>query len=524
MTTDPTQPRTPAFLERAWIVLAVCLAVSFITYASALGNKFFNDDSTFLNDARQHLHEPLKVFTISPLGWYRPLWSFYIWVLYRVFELNPLPYFIIGIAIHGLTGFLVWRLARAIRLSAGACWVAALAFITFFSHCESTLWMAAHNSSMVATMAILAMLANLSAAESGGARILIAPLLVLAALFTKETGVTAVAWVPLAELLCINWRKLSNRKALVRYALIALVRYALIALAVWFFFHENPRMSEAASGANGAGDNARANIKNITLPRILGAFVFLFSPVGCVGEGAGTKGDMSVWAGAAAVAGLFIILIIFRRDLILHGLFAAALAFVALAPTSTTMLQMGTPYRLYYFATVGAALCLALLYECSGPRPARAAASMILLFYFCWNAWSLRTMNLKYYQPFSVAQTSFTIKLAEHLPPNRPARLILTEPPITNLFHLQRFLELYYGIPESQIERHLEAADTAPVWLQREIKAGSTALRYENGEFAETSVFPPHFDISFTDAQGREHGPEPVYQMTAYKLRWIPYR
>lgn len=508
--TESAGPRP--FLERGWLVLLLCQIVAFATYATALGNGFYNDDSTFLNDAKLLQFEPWKVFTISPLGWYRPLWSGYVLAGYALFGLNPAPWFAAGIAIHGFTGFLLWKLARAMRISNGGALVAAFTFITFFSHCEATLWMAAHNSSMVATMAIGAMLTNFAAIERNSyLQMLWTGLLVAAALLTKETGVTVLAWVPLAELSKFGWRSFFNKKAI--------LRYALIAAAVVLFLSQNQRMREAASAQEVSPMASRAGVRNITVERVTGAFLFLFSPSGVI------TSDLNAWAGAGAIAVFFVILLILRRDLWATGAFAILGALVALVPTSTPMLQMGTPYRLYYFATVGGAVCIALLYECVRGRGARTAFAVVILGYCAWNAWWVWAMNLRFYQPFSLEQTECAKQMGKYLPENRPARIVLLEPPINNIFHLQRFLSVYHGVREDWVERHLPPPGTEDAFLNGKIRSGAVVLQFDkNGGLQPATAWPVVFDRSFSEAVGRGRREPPLTQHTAYTIRWAPSR
>lgn len=505
-----TAPARRPLFERGAVVFVVCLAAAFLTYASAYSNEFYNDDSTFLTDAKRLQGDPLAVFSISPIGWYRPLWSGYVWLLYYFFQLNPLPYFIIGVAIHGATGFLVWKVARAFEYSAGACWTAALAFITFYSHCEATLWMAAHNSSIVATLSLAAMLMNLSAIEKPKSwKFCVAPMLVLTALLTKETGVTALAWVPLAEWLRRGWRTFFTKEAI--------IRYALFAVAVAIFLSKNERVRGAASGEEGVM-TSRVSIANITIERLVGAFLFLFSPRGLLTE------DLNWIASAAAIALFFVMIYFARRDRIKDALFAVAAAMVALVPTTITMQQMGPPFRLYYFATAGAALCLALLYDCVKGRGARLAAAAVLLAYFAWNAWSLNDFNIKYYQPFSRQQTAFARQMEKYLPKNRPARLLLLEPPINNLFHLQRFLTVYQGVRERWTEQKLLPKDNTRAWLANELRGGAVALRWNGSEIVETTEFPPPFELLKSTAIGRARTEPELLQESAYIVTWTPAR
>jgi protein O-mannosyl-transferase len=108
-----------------WLVLLAVLAV-FVTYAPVWDAGFIWDDD---------LHVSANPTIVGPLGlrdvWvsseanYFPLTMTSFWLQHAAWGLTPAPYHLVTIAFHALSGWLLWRVLRALGVR-GAAWGAAL--------------------------------------------------------------------------------------------------------------------------------------------------------------------------------------------------------------------------------------------------------------------------------------------------------------------------------------------------------------------------------------------------------------
>ena len=94
-------------IERPLAVLVACLALAFAVYWPSLRGGFYNDDAMFLNMSTRVLEDPAQLFAQNALGYFRPTWLAYMAVQKAAFGLEPFGYHVVGVALHGLTGFLV---------------------------------------------------------------------------------------------------------------------------------------------------------------------------------------------------------------------------------------------------------------------------------------------------------------------------------------------------------------------------------------------------------------------------------
>ena len=517
---DRSAPARRAKAFRTLAVCGVCVAIAFLVYAPALRNEFYNDDAYFLGDAKSIGNNAPAILGLNPLGYYRPVWSAWVWALFRIFGLWAAPYFAAGIVLHGVIGSLVWVLARQLRLGATAAWISAIGFLAFYSHSEATLWMAAHNSSLAAGLALLAVVLHLRAMERGGILAAAgASLALMAALFTKETAIAAIVWIPLAQWARFGWRSLFTRESLGRYALHA------AAVAAFWFADERIRLGAAMVQDP---STSRAGLQNVRVSRIVGAFGLLFEPAGVLPV------EVCWGRGAAALFVVFAAVAVLRRDLWRQAVAATAIALVALAPTSATYQQMGTPFRLYYFPTVGAALLLGILWSCldspaiaarlgaRGGAWLRGAAIVGFAGWVGWCAVGIRAVNDAYYRPQSHAQSAFARRLQPYLSEGRRPRLLFLEPPINQILHIQKFLNLYHDVPEELVTQHILKRADAQGWLDGRLgDPAVTALEWTADRgILPTKTFPRAFHISWEGALGRDPAwSEPEF-VTAYEIVW----
>jgi hypothetical protein len=171
---------------------ACCAALAFAVYANSLGNGFITDDQfQILNNPVVTGARPLfSAFTTGVwafLGhtgnYYRPLQFVVYGAIYRAFGPNAVPFHLWMALLHAVNTVLVFGLAR--RLfgdKPGAAWIAGAVFAAHPIHTEAVDWIAALPDLLVTTLVLCGLRARRTA-----------PLLYLAALLTKETGVVLPA-------------------------------------------------------------------------------------------------------------------------------------------------------------------------------------------------------------------------------------------------------------------------------------------------------------------------------------------
>ncbi|MGQ0553999.1 MAG: hypothetical protein ACT4PU_12370 [Planctomycetota bacterium] len=448
-------------MERPLLVALLCVALAFLVYAPSLGNGFYNDDALFLNHAERVLAEPLAAFTDRPLNYFRPTWSVYVTAQRALFGLQAAGYHAVGIALHGLTGFLVWLLARRLLGSRWPPLAAAAAFVCFFAHSEAPLWIAAHNSTLAAALCTLAVLLHLRAAEPGPfrtGRALLTALVVLLALWAKEPSAVVLAWLPLAEAAVFGLASVFRRAAL--------LRFAFVALAAAVFVASNARLGEAFADPAAAGAGApvelRATFSFLSVEGVFGATAWLFSPLRHVHD------EARWWHGALLLAAVLSLVAWRRRALLPAALCAAALLLTAMLPATMTRQLQPNSSRLYYFPTVGAALLVGVAASCAERRATRGLAAAALVAGCVWHGSAIRALNAADYRPIGRLQTQLAEELGPVLASAGPHPVVLAEPWIGNVLHLQEFLLLYWDVAPARVRRTLLDSKLFAEWVARQ--------------------------------------------------------
>ena len=512
---DARTPQGRGLLERPLVALGACLLLAFAVYWPALGDGFYNDDALFLNISNRVLEAPLRLFTEKPLGYFRPAWLAYMAAQKAVFGLSPVGYHVVGVALHGLAGFLVWLLARRLLRDAVAAAAAAATFLCLYAHSEAVYWIAAHNSTLAAGLCVAAVLLHLRAVERGtlGAALLTA-LAVLVALWTKEPSIVLLAWLPLAEMLTSGWRSPFTRAGL--------LRGALIAVAVGVFAASNTSISTALRAQDEAAQTeVRATFAYVETGRVLEACATLLSPLT---EPRSHPGPGPLGAALSLLALLLPLALVarVRRELLCPTALALLVLLTAMVPASMTRLQQPNGSRLYYFPTVGAALLVGVAFALTaGRRPLRAALLAGLVAFLGWHVAAIRASDARDYRPCSLAQT----RTAEQIGPLLDAAdghvVILLEPWIDNLMHLQEFLMLYAGVDHARVQRFVQPRAEAPAWLahQRQGDPGAVVLDWDDarGLVPAGPELPPHRDA----APGQPHAAAELTRpahITAYRI------
>jgi len=477
--------------ERPLAVLAACVGLALCVYWPSLSDGFYNDDALFLNIAASALEQPARLFTERPLGYFRPGWLAYMAAQRAAFGLAPLGYHLVGVILHGVVGFLVWLLARRLLRDTLASLAAAATFLCLYAHSEAVIWIAAHNSTLAAGLCVAAVLLHLRAVERGtlGAALLTA-LATLLALWTKEPSAVLLAWLPLSEMLTAGWRSPFTRAGL--------VRAGLIAAAVVVFALSNPGLANAFRGQEAQEkEEVRATFAFLEPGRVLEASATLLSPLPEADSHEG-PGPAVALLSALALALPLLIVARLRRPLLAPTALALLLLLTAMLPASMTRLQQPNGSRLYYFPTVGAALLVGVaiaLLRARGTPALRAAAVAALAVFLGWHVAGIRAADARDYRPVSLAQVRTARQIGAVLEASRGHAVILLEPWIDNLLHLQEFLALYQGVDRARVQRIVQPRAEARAWLDRQRQAdpGLIVLDWddERGLVPATGELPP---------------------------------
>jgi hypothetical protein len=494
--------RIPGGDVTAAVVIA---ALAFAVHRGALGNAFYNDDAIFLNQARRILADPAALLAERPLGYFRPVWSAWITAIYALAGLAPVAFFAAGIALHAATGVLVHALARRIGLGPLPALAGGAFFVAAYPHSEGVQWIAAHNSILVCFFSLLALLAHLRAIEYGGVRrALLTALALAAALYSKEPGIVAIAWLPLAEATCFSLRSCFRRASLLRYGLV------LAVAAIYLASNERLRkdMLEAEK---------RATASYATPARVIGAAGWMYSPV------RHSDGDTSVPLGLLALLFPLGACVAFDRKRVPAALLAAAMLVTAMAPACSTRTLQDNGSRLFYFPTAGAALGLAIaasaLTSRSKPRNEVIAIALPLLVLVAFHARTVDATNAADYRLISALQTRLAESLPAWLDSPHPRPIVLLEPWIDNLMHAQQFFELYAAIDAKRIRRASIARAGAEAFIARQRdRLGARVLDCDDtGALVPATRPPSNRNVSQNNPRTRDTG---VYLPTI-SILWI---
>lgn len=205
-----TRP-TGAAPWRAPALALLILALTFLAYSPALRGGFLWDDDKHFSE-NPYMTRPGGLAGIwTERVMYYPLTSTSFWAARRAWGLNPVPYHLLNVALHGANALLLWLLLRRLRVR-GA-WLAGALFALHPVNVQSVAWMTELKNVQSGLFYLLALHAWVASRERGGRLTYAAALLSFAlALLSKTSTVT----LPLALVVIQLWRRepLSRRTAL----------------------------------------------------------------------------------------------------------------------------------------------------------------------------------------------------------------------------------------------------------------------------------------------------------------------
>ncbi|HET9495402.1 MAG TPA: glycosyltransferase family 39 protein [Chloroflexia bacterium] len=340
----------------AMVVVLVGLALA--AFLPGVGGYFLSDDWVLLDWTRASTPGDVAAFFDPNTFWfYRPLLKVYYWAGQSVFGLRAAPFHIVSLLLHGLNGYLLYRLA-APHAGWRAGLAAALVFMLVPYHAETVSWIAATGDLVAVTCTLGSLLALRRYLADGGARwAALGGGLFAVGLFTRETTIMLPALALLAMLTMFPMRgRLSARwlgPVAVAYGL-ALGAYLLV-LGVG---------RQDGSGVERGGLSFRAlNVDSV----LLGVFDYVHGLVPGGQAVAGLPLDtlrVVVWVEAALVVVLAVALWRARMRTALLGLgwlLVTPLVFVFLSPPAPRYFYMpSVGYGILVGALLGAALAIGL--------------------------------------------------------------------------------------------------------------------------------------------------------------------
>jgi tetratricopeptide (TPR) repeat protein len=351
----------------------VVAAVAVGVYAGTLGHGFVFDDGPEVVDnafIRNLSHAPRVFATASWEGagsgevpMYRPLTTVSYALNYAAGGFAPFGFHLANVLLHALVTVLVLWLGLRSGLPLAGAGAAALLFAVMPAHVEAVANVAGRKELLVAAFSLGAVIAHASALRRGGAAVVLAPLLLLGALFSKESGLATVGLIA-AHDLCFGrdgWRT-ERRRALALYGAYAtlavgfvLARQAVLGTLVFprIPFDENP-VAAATPG-----------VRVMTAAAVLGrGFLLLIAPISLSPDYSfaaippvTSPIDPAFLASAVALGALAAAAFAGRRRFPL-GLFALLWYGLSIFPASNLLVPIGTIFgeRLLYVPSVAVAL------------------------------------------------------------------------------------------------------------------------------------------------------------------------
>lgn len=209
------------------------LALTFLAYVPALSAGFVWDDPQHFGLGRmQPTWEGLKDLWIGHRFYY-PLTSTTFWVIRRIWDMEPLPYHLVNIVLHGINSILLWRIVSRLRMPFP--FLCGLLFALHPVHVQSVAWATELKNTQSGLFYLVSLRFFMIAQDRPDHRHYIGSLVAfLAALLSKTSTVT----LPFILLLLHLWRGgVLDRKSILRLAPYFGLSMAMGGMTV--FFHQD---------------------------------------------------------------------------------------------------------------------------------------------------------------------------------------------------------------------------------------------------------------------------------------------
>jgi tetratricopeptide (TPR) repeat protein len=139
-TTGSAAPSKMYFMPKPWLLAVVLVIATFVAYWPATRGGFIWDDDDHLtaNPSMKASNGLEMIWSSLAVSRYYPLTLTSFWIQHQLWGLNPMPYHVINIALHALSGVLVYFLLRRLRVPAA--WLAAALWVLHPVNVESVAW------------------------------------------------------------------------------------------------------------------------------------------------------------------------------------------------------------------------------------------------------------------------------------------------------------------------------------------------------------------------------------------------
>jgi tetratricopeptide (TPR) repeat protein len=385
---------SPAARRSAGLVALAVATFAFAIYAGTLGHGFALDDGPEVVDNAhiRSLASIPRVFTTASwagagdaqVPMYRPLTTLTYSLDYAVHGLAPLGYHIINVLLNALVTVLVLFLALHLGLPLGGAAAGALLFAALPVHVEAVANVAGRKDLLVAAFSVAAVLCHSRALRRGGLAIVAAPVLVAAALLSKESGLVTLGLLAAHDLVYgrEDWRRHRGRAVALFATYLALTlafvwaRHAVLDTLVFprVPFDENPVAEAPAS--------VRVTTALTVLGRGLG---LLFAPVSLSPDYSYaailpvvSPLDPAFLASSVVILGLGFLAFAYRHRFPLGG-FAFLWYGIAVLPASNLLVPIGTIFgeRLLYLPSAAFALVAGAAASALGRRSRLATGLLV---------------------------------------------------------------------------------------------------------------------------------------------------
>ncbi len=356
-------------LVPAFIAVAVAAA---LPYAGTVRHEFVFDDGPEVvdNEAIRSLANMPSFFAQS--AWrgsgqdnpiYRPLTTASYAVNRALFGSDPWSFHALNVLLHALASVLVLALGAELGIPPEAAFGAAVLFAVHPVHVEAVANVAGRKDLLVCLFALAAVLAHARAVRRGGIALAAAPLAVLAAAFSKESGLASVAVILARDLL---YAREAWRSSRARLASLYAVYGSCAALHLWARWAAVGSLAvPIIPFAENPAAHAPEPVRVLTAVAMMGrGMALLIAPVALSPDYShdairpvASPGDPWFLLGALAVAGAIVVAArAWRRAP--AASFAVLWYLATLFPASNLLVPIGTIFgeRLLYVPSVGFAL------------------------------------------------------------------------------------------------------------------------------------------------------------------------
>ncbi|MGA2451231.1 MAG: tetratricopeptide repeat protein [Polyangiaceae bacterium] len=152
--------------NRTWLHALVLVGGTILAYLPVWHAGFIWDDRSFVVD-NQLIHRSDGLvgfwFTTQPVDFY-PVTSSLLWMEWRVWGGNPVPYHVVNVLLHSLSAILLWRVLS--RLNVIGSWLAAALFAVHPVNVESVAWIAERKNTLAMVFFLWSLLAYVRADRS----------------------------------------------------------------------------------------------------------------------------------------------------------------------------------------------------------------------------------------------------------------------------------------------------------------------------------------------------------------------